>query len=74
MMRTTRLGVPAFLLTLIARAGAAGSRSSLDETTLSPAERRFIHDDVEGHNMDAVVQGTFGGGDPNRLLDFPPAR
>ena len=50
------------------------SPSTLDETKLSPSERRFVEDDVEGHHMDAVIQGTFGGGDPNRLLDFPPAR
>jgi hypothetical protein len=47
---------------------------TLDETKLSPAERRFVQDDVEGHHMDAVIQGTFGGDNPNRLLDFPPPR
>ena len=49
-------------------------RPSLDETTLSPAERRFVADDVDEHRLDAVIRTTFGGGDPDRLLDFPPAR
>ena len=49
-------------------------RSSVDETKLSPAERRYVEDTVEEHRLDAVIRTTFGGGDPNRLLDFPPAR
>jgi len=47
------------------------SWSRPDETYMSPAERAFIEDSVSGHDADALVRGTFGGGDPNRLLDFP---
>ena len=45
--------------------------SSADEAQMSPAERAFVEDAVSGHDADALVGGTFGGGDPRRLLDFP---
>jgi uncharacterized membrane protein HdeD (DUF308 family) len=58
----------------LAKPRAAAHAYSIDETKLSRAERRFVEDDVEGHHMDAVIQGMVGGGDPNRSLDFPPRR
>ena len=42
-----------------------------DPAKLSPVERRFVKERVEGHRFEAVVRGTFGGGNPDRLLDFP---
>jgi hypothetical protein len=61
-------------LIALERPAESGDWADLDESKLSPAERRFVHDDVEGHHMDAVIQGMFGGGNPERLLDFPPRR
>jgi hypothetical protein len=42
-----------------------------DETLMSPAERRFVEEGVEGSDADMFVSATFGGGNPQRLLDFP---
>ena len=70
----TRALVPRVYQIEIARSAEPDSWTSIDVTKLSPAERRFVDENVEGRNMDALVQGTFGGGNPNRLLDFPPAR
>jgi hypothetical protein len=66
--------VPSVDLIELERPDQSGAWSGLDESKLSPAERRFVHDDVEGHDMDAVIQGMFGGGNPERMLDFPPRR
>jgi hypothetical protein len=66
--------VPSVELIALERPAESGAWSGLDDSKLSPAERRFVHDDVEGHHMDAVIQGMLGGGDPNRSLDFPPRR
>jgi len=70
----TRALVPSVDVIELERPSHAGAWGPLDETTLSPSERRFVHDGVEGHHADAVIQATFGGGDPNRLLDFPPSK
>jgi hypothetical protein len=66
--------VPSVELITLERPAESGAWAGLDESKLSPAERRFVHDDVEGHHMDAVIQGMTGGGNPDRLLDFPPRR
>src|SRR5581483_10273332 len=70
----TRALVPSVDVIELERPSHTGAWGPLDETTLSPSERRFVHDGVEGHHADAVIQATFGGGDPNRLLDFPPSK
>lgn len=66
--------VPSVELIELEPPAKSGAWSGLDESKLSPAERRFVHDDVEGHDMDGVIQGMVGGGNPERLLDFPPRR
>jgi len=70
--------VPVVEVVLVEPAVAAGGHrrpgdgwAAVDMTKLAPAERSFVEDSVEGHHTDAVVQATFGGGNPNRLLDFP---
>ena len=50
------------------------SWSPPDPSYMSPAERAFIQESVSGHDSDAIIGGTVGGGDPNRLLDFPDGR
>ena len=39
-----------------------------EEQHMSPAEREFIHEDVEGHVADAETAAHLGGTNPNRLL------
>ena len=36
---------------------------------MSPAERRFVEESVEGRQADEFVEEHFGGVDPSRLLD-----
>ena len=61
-------------LARIGRRREAEAWDELDETTLSRSERRFVEEGTEGHHTDAVVQAAFGGGNPDRLLDFPPGK
>jgi predicted RNA-binding protein Jag len=39
-----------------------------EEQGMSPAERKFIHESVEGHAADAETSAHLGGTNPNRLL------
>jgi hypothetical protein len=48
--------------------GAAKKRAD-EEAHMSPSERRFIAEGVEGHQADEFVQGQLGGENPERLLD-----
>ena len=36
---------------------------------MSPDERRFVDEDVTGHQQDEFVEEHLGGIDPNRLVD-----
>ena len=36
---------------------------------MSPSERRFVHENVEGHQADEFVEEHLGGIEPGRLLD-----
>ena len=36
---------------------------------MSPSERRFADESIEGHQADEFVEGHLGGGDPERLLE-----
>ena len=43
-------------------------RRGVEETHMSPSERRFVEESVEDHQADEFVQGQLGGEDPKRLL------
>jgi hypothetical protein len=54
---------------LTARRRAAAIRREAQEEQMSPEERRFIDEGVEGNQADEFVEEHLGGIDPNRLLD-----
>jgi hypothetical protein len=41
------------------------------EATMSLRERDFVEESAENRDWDMVTRASFGGGNPNRLLDFP---
>jgi hypothetical protein len=46
----------------------AAKERTLEESHMSPSERRFVEESVEGHQADEFVQGHLGGEDPERLF------
>ncbi len=51
------------------RGNAAAKERADEEAHMSPSERRYIKEGVEGHQADEFVQGQLGGEDPGRLLE-----
>jgi hypothetical protein len=41
----------------------------VEESQMSPSERRFVDESVEDHQADEGAAEHLGGIDPNRLLD-----
>lgn len=56
------------VLSWFGRGKAAAKERADEEAHMSPSERRFIQEGVEGHQADEFVQGQLGGEDP-RLLE-----
>ena len=50
------------------RGKTADAKRADEEAHMSPAERQFIKEGVEGHQADEFVQGQLGGENPDRLL------
>ena len=48
--------------------GNAAKERADEELHMSPSERRFAEESIEGHQADEFVQGHLGGEDPERLL------
>jgi hypothetical protein len=57
-----------FLSRLLKRRRDASAERAQEEAQMSPAERRFVDENVEGHQADELVEEHLGGIDPNRLL------
>ena len=53
----------------LARRRGAEERRETEDAGMSKAERRFTHENVEGHQADEFVESQLGGIDPQRLLD-----
>jgi hypothetical protein len=53
---------------LLGRRKDAAVDRAREEAQMSPAERRFVNENVEGHQADELVEEHLGGIDPNRLL------
>ncbi len=58
-----------FLSRLLGRRKDAAAERAQEEAQMSPAERRFVQESIEGHQADEFVEEHFGGSDPSRLLD-----
>ncbi len=48
--------------------GNAAKERADEELHMSPSERRFAEESIEGHQADEFVQGHLGGEAPERLL------
>lgn len=51
------------------RRQAGSARRADEEAHMSPEERRFIHESVEDHQADELVQEHLGGESPSHLVD-----
>jgi hypothetical protein len=58
----------------LGRRKEAAARRGQEEAQMSPAERRFVKESVEGHQADEYVEEHLGGIDPSRLLGDPDER
>jgi hypothetical protein len=53
----------------IARWHASEDKHAIQEAGMSPEERRFEHEGVDGRAADEFVQSQLGGTDPSGLID-----
>ncbi len=53
----------------IARRHAAQEKHATQEAGMSPEERRFEREGVDGNAADEFVQSQLGGVDPSRMID-----
>jgi hypothetical protein len=49
--------------------GNAAKERAVEELHMSPSERRFAEESIEGHQADEFVEGHLGGGHPERLAE-----
>ncbi len=58
----------------LSRRKEATAQREQEKAQMSPEERRFVDEGIEGHQADELVEEHLGGVDPDRLLGDPGER